>query len=41
MKKFTIPVIAIILALVVASCTAYRGNAGGGCQMNRNLVGYK
>lgn len=41
MKKITIPALLVIITLVVTSCTTYRGNAGGGCQMNRNLVGYK
>ncbi|MEY3433508.1 MAG: hypothetical protein RL131_1444 [Bacteroidota bacterium] len=35
--------IAIILTsmILISSCTTYRGSAGGGCSMNRNMVGYK
>ncbi len=41
MKKavFTLLILASIAFL--GSCTTYRGSAGGGCQVNRNMVGYK
>lgn len=41
MKKIRLAAIILSAVFVLASCTTYRGSAGGGCQMNRNLVGYK
>lgn len=41
MKKIAPLLIIIFLVGLISSCTSYRGAAGGGCQVNRNMVGYR
>jgi hypothetical protein len=41
MRKPVVLLFILASIIVFSSCTTYRGSAGGGCQMNRNLVGYK
>ena len=41
MRKPLFLLFILVTVVVFSSCTTYRGSAGGGCQMNRNLVGYK
>ena len=41
MRKPVVLLFILASIIVFSYCTTYRGSAGGGCQMNRNLVGYK
>jgi hypothetical protein len=41
MKKSAFFLFILLGTLFVSSCTSSRGTAGAGCNMNRNLVGYK
>lgn len=41
MKKAQLTLLTLLTVILFASCTTYRGSAGGGCAVNKNLVGYK
>lgn len=41
MKKAHLILLALVTVVLISSCTTYRGTAGGGCSVNRNLVGYR
>jgi hypothetical protein len=41
MKKSAFFLLILLSTIFISSCTSSRGTAGAGCNMNRNLVGYK
>jgi len=41
MKKIRVIVLLILLAISFGSCVSSKGMAGGGCNMNTRLVGYR
>ncbi len=41
MKKSAFLFLVMVSLVILSSCTSSRSTAGAGCNMNRNLVGYK
>jgi len=41
MKKITISLLILVSIVFITSCSSYRGAAGGGCQVTRNMSGYR
>ncbi|MEY2586527.1 MAG: hypothetical protein RLY11_376 [Bacteroidota bacterium] len=41
MKRTFLLLVLVSVVISFTSCMSAKGNAKGGCQVNRNLVGYK